>query len=354
MRTSAIVAAVLVFWGTVPAPLLAGVYCTTEPPDGPQPEHGVVKPLPLGAFTVALSKAMDRRNPGKDKNEERKHYQTRKAELEAKVQARTATLQERSNLGAYLIGLGEYNAAIKVLEEAVNDRSQRQNNFRIYANLGTANQIIGQLERAEVYLSIGRQLLRDTPPGDGLTKEQLDWYRKAEDYQKKLLRERRKQAAAAPLGGAKRGAETLDDLFGVQFVGPSGKYEAGKIAEAEQAKLPPDALAVVQQLILWLPDASGLLDLRLNWLMAELLNARGDLREARKLIADPAWTLGYNPPNLREHLQILEEALQPPPPPPLLPETPKLVAVGGITGAIVLFLGYLQVREMRRRRAASQ
>lgn len=56
----------------------------------------------------------------------------------------------------------------------------------------------------------------------------------------------------------------------VRFVGEGGEFEPGKLAAAERAKLPKEALAIVQQLIVWMPD-----DLRLYWLLGEMYNAQG-------------------------------------------------------------------------------
>ena len=54
---------------------------------------------------------------------------------------------------------------------------------------------------------------------------------KAEEYHLKLVRLRRQEP---------RGAQGLDNLFDVRFVGENGKYEAGKLAAAEQKKLPAE------------------------------------------------------------------------------------------------------------------
>lgn len=120
----------------------------------------------------------------------------------------------------------------------------------------------------------------------GLNAAQLRWYRRLErDYYLPFLRHRREEAARRkpsvndPLdpifpGPAVKGATP------VRFVGETGQYEAGSIAETEKAKLPPDATPIVQQMILWNPD-----DNRLWWQLAELYNAQGDLKSAAQLFA---------------------------------------------------------------------
>ena len=59
----------------------------------------------------------------------------------------------------------------------------------------------------------------------------------------------------------------------------------------------------------------------------------------------------YNAPELREHHQILnEDKSDETVPPPWLPDTQKMLIVGGVAGLIILGLAYLQIREFRRRR----
>jgi len=141
----------------------------------------------------------------------------------------------------------------------------------------------------------------------------------------------------------------VDELFPVKFIGPSGQYEAGKFAEAEKSKLPADAVAVVQQLLLWAPE-----DTRLYWLLGELYNARGDLTSADAIFEECVWSRRYNAEPLREHRLIVKEAIKaqapPPPPPPedWKPSTAKLVIVGVVAGLALLALAYYQARELFR------
>jgi hypothetical protein len=71
------------------------------------------------------------------------------------------------------------------------------------------------------------------------------------------------------------------DFEPLRFVGDSGKFEVGKIAAAEKAKLPPNAILIVQQLLIWMPD-----DQRLFWLLGELLNADGNIEGAKTVFSD--------------------------------------------------------------------
>jgi hypothetical protein len=121
-----------------------------------------------------------------------------------------------------------------------------------------------------------------------LTKEQRDWQAKLDrDYVLHYYRVNKQEAEARPRPGPE--AEDVYPLFPVpergrphapvRFVNDAGHYEPGVVAASEKAKLPPDAVAVVQQMLLWFPN-----DSRLYWLLGELYAADGKLDEARKVM----------------------------------------------------------------------
>jgi hypothetical protein len=102
--------------------------------------------------------------------------------------------------------------------------------------------------------------------------------RKAEEMHLKLVTLRR---------GQPRGTQSLDKLFdGVP---------------------PADAVALVQQLALWLP-ADG----RLLWQLAELANAHGDLRTAASISDGCVSELGMTDPELRRRRSELRSAADAP------------------------------------------
>src|SRR5216683_2851950 len=181
----------------------------------------------------------------------RKKYEDTAAKIEKISRERKLTADEAADLGALYVRLGEPGKAVEFLRAAQRVHS---NHFRLAANLGTAWQLQGDLEQAVVYLELAVRLA----PGK---------VQKAEKYHLKLVRLRSHPLTPAPLPRGGRGeegrpllplprgekAEGLDDLFGVQFVDDDGKYHPGRLAAGERKKLLADAVAIVQQLALWLP-----------------------------------------------------------------------------------------------------
>jgi hypothetical protein len=327
------------------------------------------------------------------------------------------------SLGDYLIRSRQYARAFQILH-AVYRKSQRdRNSCLLLATLAHAEQMHGQATGDKYFYSRSRdnrsaalgmwpkkaadvpgwpnkeekdavpvgfaRVLRDL----GWQEEHLAWFEKVERYQGKLLASRERDPPPKP-GVYKPLGDDLDAIFDtggkpVRFINEKGAFEVGRIAKAEKDKLPPDAVRVVQQLLLWMPD-----DFRLWWLLAELYNADGqyavalavyDLIEA-SLSPQGAALLGGRPEYpkaFRERYAALkakekEDAdrtlaettnKKEPPAQPLradqksapatqpaasapLPFDPRSLGVGVIIGVIAGFLGYWQVREFRRRAQA--
>jgi tetratricopeptide (TPR) repeat protein len=337
----------------------AGLYNTKEPRPGPEVSTDGVKPMPSKKFQDAFIGVRQIAVAGLPGNTAHEHYLAARDELLRKARAGTLTVEERVDLSEYLIRLRQYEEAVELLESIA---AQERWNFRLAANLATAHQLAGRLDRALSYL----QQALDAWPAEvpGWIPGQVAWYRRAEQFQLKLVRLRlREQASAA--GGRSKPPETLDDLFSprdqkapFRFVGESGTYEAGKLAAAERSKLPEDALALVQQLVLWLPD-----DTRLYWLLGELYNADGDLETALRIFDDCVWNRRYDSAELKAHRQIVADAKAKAQPTVLLPsaapepeqpagwtpEPRQIITVTTVAGLVIAGLVYLQVRELRKR-----
>lgn len=332
----------------------AGLYTTTGLPEGPYLEDGIIKPLAFKPFQELLSRYFA--EVVSPQTAVHKEFQHRRQAFAARAKSNSLSLEEQIDYSACLLRLRAYDEAIQLLTPlAIRERG----NFMVLANLACAYQLAGRLERALEYL----QQVRDVWPPEwpGLPKEQYDWLKEAESYHLKLVRLRYRESMRRLPG---KHPDSLDQLFGdekspLRFVGESGNYEAGKLAASERAKLPKNALAIVQQLLIWFPD-----DTRLYWLLGELYNAQGDMVAAAAVFENCVWSRRYDAPDLREHRKLVQEAkpanesvqLEDEPKvtasarPEFLPGKEKLWIVGSVAGLFIAVLAYFQIREIRRRR----
>jgi tetratricopeptide (TPR) repeat protein len=210
----------------------------------------------------------------------RVRYEQEAAKLAKTAKARPLTPDEAADLGALYLRLGEVVKAIEVLRPA---QREHPTHFHLAANLGTAWQLNGDLAQAAATLQLAVRLA----PGK--------WLR-AEELHLKLVRQRLRE---------RPGTLGLDDLFGIHYLGPSGKFEAGRIADADRKRLPSDAVALVQQLALWLP-ADG----RLLWQLAELAGAHGDVSTAAAMLEGCVTEFGLRHPDLIAHRQLFRAAAE--------------------------------------------
>jgi hypothetical protein len=329
MRRAWIIAVALAVAGLAPGLARAGVYNTAEPWPLPKPfdyfhnDWATYRAAPVdlenrAAVVIAsltadacpqapgvplrlISSSAAQRLFGPADQSPGLRYLRQVRELEAREREGTLPLEGRINLGAYYLRLQQPQKAIGVLEP----RAREGAPFTLWANLATAYEQAGLPDRALTARDLALKAWPATYPGwDSF---QLRFYRKVEKYQLDLLKLRQKEAQRRP----GRNDLRLDDLFpGVEFVGASGKYEAGGIAPAQWGEVPADALALVEQMLLWSP-----FDERLQWLLGELLNAGGDVRAAvmvlgplvNKQQGSAQWSSAA-PPELREHYRVLAAA----------------------------------------------
>lgn len=206
----------------------------------------------------------------------REDYQDRAAALLTAGHSRALTADELADLGAIYLRLGDTAKAVEILRPAADRHPEH---FAIHANLGTAWQLQGELDHAAECL---RQAVQLAPAK----------LKRGEEIHLRLVESRRRSQAA----GVRGENQELDDLFGVRYVNEKGAFEPGKLAGAEREKLPADAVALVQQLALWLPS-----DGRLIWQLAELANAHGDVRIAGEMFEFCVSGLGMAARPLRAH-----------------------------------------------------
>src|SRR5438046_4960282 len=79
----------------------------------------------------------------------RERYQDAAAKLEKTAKERKLTAEEKADLGALYVRLGEMTKAVNVLRDAQRDHPKH---FAIAANLGTAWQLLGDLRQASFAL----------------------------------------------------------------------------------------------------------------------------------------------------------------------------------------------------------
>jgi hypothetical protein len=205
-------------------------------------------------------------------------YEEEAARLARTARRRVLTADEAADLGALYLRLGEAGKALDVLRPA--QRAQ-PTHFRLAANLGTAWQVQGEWAQAAAAL---QQAVRLAPG---------KWQR-AEELQLRLVRLRARERS---------GSTALDDLFGVRYVGPSGKFEPGRLAPEQRRRLPSDAVALVQLLALWLPT-----DGRLLWQLGELAGAHGDVTAAGAILEGCVVEFGLRDAELLAHRQAFRDA----------------------------------------------
>ncbi len=206
----------------------------------------------------------------------RDEYRAAAARLEKLRQTRPLSADEAADLGAVLVRLGRPGSAVDLLVPAARRHPEH---FRLAANLGTALQLAGDLERAAERLE---EAVRLAPAN----------LRDAERWHLRLVRLRLREGRAANVPSG------VDDLFGARYDGGPGQ-----MTEADRQKLPADAVAVVQQLALWLPA-----DARLLWQLGELANAYGDVRTAAAILDGCVTELALNSAELRRRRRQLRAA----------------------------------------------
>lgn len=288
--------------------LQAGVYNLDPPPNYPSDFTQVNKLDPIWRVLVHLgdlSAVHDAANVPPKANLLRAAYENQLAKLERRQRDGTLTPRERVNLGACLIRMGRYAKARALLDESrrvVSPDSPFY--FLVLLNLASAYQQEDALLQQRA-IDFQTQALQSWPAlVPGWDRWESSWYRRAEHYALTLMRLRQREQIRNQ-GRAVNELPPLDELFGnVRFVGRSGQYEAGGIAFEQWNRLPVDAEKIVLQLLLWRP-----LDPRLKWLYGELLNVRGQVDWAFKVL-DSCNQAASNR-ELRQHYQVLREAVDP-------------------------------------------
>jgi hypothetical protein len=258
-----------------PAGARAGLYYSGEPTaELPSRWRGFL--LDQRALRVLAA----RPRPGLPASPLRTRYEQEGARLEKLHKASKLDADGLADLGAIRLRLGDVPGALAVLRPA---QRAHPTHFHLAANLGTAWQMHGDLSQAAACLELAVRLA----PGKLAAAEALHL---------KLVRLRARE---------KERTQSLDDLFRVHYVGPSGKYEPGRLAEAQRKALPSAAVGLAQQLALWLPA-----DARLLWQLGELASAHGDVTTAAAILDGCVTEFGLRHPDLRAHRKAMRAAAE--------------------------------------------
>ena len=241
------------------------------------------------------------------------------AEISRKEQARKKLpLRNQVVLAVELLRVGRQQDALNILQPHVSDRRQ---DYLVFSTVAHIHAFRGEWNDAYRYHMEGR--IETELPKDlkGLSKEQCSWWEMLDAAYLPHYYRIHADDAAARLNISAPQREKLDEeedvlpLFPlpdenkkqspVKFVNDAGVYEPGVLAAAERAKLPPDAVAIVQQLLLWFPT-----DVRLYWLLAELYAADGDLDTAATIFDECVGGLAHgNRKILMEHRYAVRAAI---------------------------------------------
>ena len=276
------------------APIFASLYQPEEPMAVPVRPDGVGEPLPFEEVRqrmVTLANIGDPRptTEGKPNRDRAKVL----ARVFAFQQDRKPTPDELAIHCVDLLRLGNtdpregdpglyVNKAVDLLAPRTRDRVP---NYFIHTTLAEVHAARGEFREAIEYHEAA--LIDSEMPATvkGWTEPQRNWIKKLDsDYLPHYLRIRKAEMEVS----ARKSPETEEPtpLFPlpvknklsepVRFANDSGQFEVGSLAKVEREKLPPDAVAIVQQLLLWFPT-----DTRLFWLLAELYAAEGKLDQAQ-------------------------------------------------------------------------
>jgi hypothetical protein len=291
-RTIAAVLLVVVGAGVTALPGRASLYQPDDPMVVPVRPDGTAEAFPLDQFRIRLAvlgnvanptfKDRDGRNPDREKVLDR---------VKRRRAAPNRTADETAALAADLLRLGNSDAgyfADEALGLLIPRTRDRVPNYFVFTTLAQVHAARGEWAEAVTYHDAALLDCEMPAKVTGWTDAQREWVAKLDrDYVPRYYRMHRAEAEARPRPDPE--AEEPPPLFPVpqkgkpadpvRFVNDAGAYQPGVLAAGERAKLPPDAVAVVQQLFLWFPA-----DTRLYWLLAELYAADGKLDEAERIM----------------------------------------------------------------------
>jgi hypothetical protein len=339
----------------VGGPGRAVLYAPDDPMVVPVRPDGTAEAFPFDEFRRRFAQLSNVANPqpGPDgqPNPDR-------AKVLARVKARppAKTADDEAANAADLIRLGN-GGTVAYADKALNPlfayRGSRQPNYFVFTTLAAVYAARGEWRMAEESHGDGLTLAEMPRQVKGWSDAQRGWLQKFDDtYLPHYYRLQRNESELKPRPPPEAEQPTplfpLPDKEGkavpVRFVNDAGLYEPGALAAAERAKLPPDAVAVVQQMLLLFPG-----DTRLYWLLAELYAADGMLDEALKILDECAWSRQYgNRVAFMEHRAAIRAAIDARPV-PVVPEPPISLRTIFVYFGVVVLVGVVAVvRALRK------
>ena len=252
-----------------PVGVHAGVYDLNEPcPFAVKPDGTAVELPYLPNFKSLLDDRVNAGNPAMPaKDGTTLTFRGKVLERLASLTPKAASLSvdELTGLAVDNILVGQTGTASNLLEPRSRDRSPSMAAILTLAHAHA--QQGGWTEAIEYH---GYALGDIEPPATlpGCKPEQTKWLLRVErEAYRRWLRVRAQEMKKKPSPADLEIYPLFTDKDGnpVKFVNAAGAYDPGNLAPAERAKLPPDPIAIVQQLSLCSPD-----DSRLLWLLAEL------------------------------------------------------------------------------------
>jgi hypothetical protein len=298
----------------------ASLYQPDDPMVVPVRPDGVGEPFPFGEFRRRLVQLANSGNPTLKNADgsptDRDRLLTR---VKALQQTRDLSVDDTAALAADMLRLGDTDArffvndALNLLTPRTRDRSP---NYFVHTTLAEVRAARGEWADALRYHEAALLDCEMPAKVKGWTDAQRNWVAKLDSsYVPHYLRLRKAEADARPRPA--HDTEEPTPLFPlpdgktpvdpVRFVNDAGTYQPGVLAAAERAKLPPDAVAITQQLLLWFPS-----DTRLYWLLAELYAADDNLAVAQQIMDECAWSKQYGNRKIlmdhREAVTAVEDA----------------------------------------------
>jgi tetratricopeptide (TPR) repeat protein len=287
-------------------PASAGVYGSIEATPELPPERVRSWVVQLRAAAVEPKGTLDPASP-------RAFYLRQAAALEEERKKGVFSTMDLVNLSACYIRLGRGPKPQKdYLREAIRllNSAPERNHFLVQANLASAYFIRGESGDLDLAIRCQRQALYawpnvwgDWPKVPPLQKfGQLVRYRRCERTFLDLLEKRSEETRPGNRG---TGFLDIDPIFpGLRLVGPGpkGEYEAGALSSTVNDRLPSNAYDTVLQLVLWYPQ-----DMRLYWLLGEMLNAIGEVTAADEILNELDTTSPYFK-DLHAHHMVLAPA----------------------------------------------